>query len=67
VKHPEPRAWTSAQAMGPSSQTPGFAPVTQAGPDMTVPSVNVGRRACVVEGGVTHSILIGGVALLPAA
>lgn len=45
MRRPEPRAWTSAQATEPSSQTPAFAAVTQAGLDTTVPLVSVGRRA----------------------
>lgn len=41
MSHPGPRAWTSVRAMEPSSQTPGFAAVTQAGLDTTVLLVNV--------------------------
>lgn len=44
MSHPGPHAWTSAQATEPSSQTPGFATATQAGPDTTAPLVNIGER-----------------------
>lgn len=53
VKHPGPRAWTSVQATGPSSQTPGFAAVTQAGLDTTVLSVSTDRRC--MDGGMGAS------------
>lgn len=43
MRRPGPRAWTSVRATEPSSQTPGFAAVTQTGLDTTVLSVNVGR------------------------
>lgn len=44
MTHPGPRARISVRATEPSSQTPGFAAVTQAGLDTTVLSVNAGRR-----------------------
>lgn len=59
VRHPGPRAWTSAQAMEPSSQTPGFAAVTQAGLDMTAPSVSCGEKSTVgTWGGPSHGDML---------